>query len=223
MLRYGNKLEMEYSAYALLGVERNAEPQAIMQKCKDYIQRWNQTDIEHDMRKQMTPEQSAVCAAQVFDHGMGYLRAVASMLLDPSARQCYDAWLDVTKMYTPEKAALTRARLTWFNSTGSNINFSQDMINNIHGVEMSLKDVTSKRELSVKPVCRQCKGHFSFNDDYLVLHCDCTTRVGHPRCLNNFASSQSNKCPVCRKKLLVRHKVSKYLFWNVKEKFKFVS
>ena len=217
---------MNYSAYVLLGLDPCASPKEIMNKCKEYISKWQQQNIEHEMRKHMPPEQSAVCASQVFNHGVEYLRAIATMLLDPSARQCYDAWLDVNKNYTPEKAALTRARLTWFNSNSNefNVRFSQNMIDGLQGVDIMKPPLAPKRRrLTVKPVCRQCKNEFSFDKDYLVLHCDCTTRVGHPECLNAFSKTVNHKCPVCRKRLLIRHKVSKYLFWNVKEKFKFVA
>ena len=146
------------------------------------------------------------------------------MLLNPSAKQCYDAWLDTRISPSPEKNTLTRSRLLWFNQTNNNIHFSDSMIKAIGttvGAEKPPK--TSTKNIISNPTCRACRCPFDFSEDYLVLHCHCTTRVGHVSCLSNFAERVSHKCPVCRQQLLKRHQVSKYLFWNVKEKYKFIA
>ena len=85
------------------------------------------------------------------------------------------------------------------------------------------KPCTKSHGCDDKPQCRACRCSFDFTDEYLVLHCHCTTRVGHKQCLEDFSSRVKHKCPVCRKPLLKRHQVSKYLFWNVKEKYKFIA
>ena len=145
------------------------------------------------------------------------------MLLDPSARQCYDAWLDVQAVSTPEKVSLTRARLSWFNGQASTFTFSESMIEQLESPEQVQIKRSVKRKFTTEPICRGCDESFNFQDPYLVLHCHCTTRVGHVKCMQEFADEIKNKCPVCRQRLLHRHQVSKYLFWNVKKKFKFIS
>lgn len=214
---------MDYSAYELLKLSKHASPLEILESCKQYCQEWTLTSVQHRLCSQMSCEEAAVCAISVYENGKKYLISIATMLLDPSARQCYDAWLDARKNLSPELTALTKARFQWFNSTSKNIRFSELMLESLSNTETVKTKAPPLRKLSSKPVCRQCHCHFDFDSPYLVLHCDCTTRVGHVECIQDFATRVHNKCPVCRQKLLQRHQVSKYLFWNVKEKFKFIA
>ena len=214
---------MDYSVYTLLGLDGKASPHDILHKCQDYLSLWNLRAVEQKLRASMSPEQATVCAQQVLRDGEQYLKSIASMLLDPSARQCYDAWLDAQISPTPEKISLTRARLSWFNGQSSSFNFADTMISNLDSDEKVCLKRSIKRKFSCKPLCRKCDKEFNFQDPYLVLHCHCTTRVGHAKCMQEFADTIGNKCPVCRQRLLHRHQVSKYLFWNVKKKFKFIS
>lgn len=214
---------MNYSVYSLLNISNRASPQEIMKSCQNRLSRWTLRSVIMKCRESMSVEKATVCGGTIFREGEQYLKSIAFMLLDPSARQCYDAWLDVRTSPTSEKVTLTRARLSWFNGQASSIKFSDSMIQSL-GIENNIQSVSPrKRKLSTVPVCRQCRGDFSFDDPYLVLHCHCTTRVGHVECLDEFSKTMHNKCPVCRQRLLKRHQVSKYLFWNVREKFKFIS
>ena len=224
---------MDYSSYKLLKISKQASPLDILAKCKQYNQEWTLTTVQQKLCSQMSREEAAVCAVDIYEKGRTYLTTIATMLLDPSARQCYDAWLDVRKNGSQELVALTKARFQWFNSTSKNIRFSEFMLESLSKskteteTERETETVQPKppplRKLSSKPVCRQCQCHFDFDAPYLVLHCDCTTRVGHVECIRDFATRVNSKCPVCRQRLLQRHQVSKYLFWNVKEKFKFIA
>lgn len=214
---------MDYSSYTLLNITRQASPIEILEKCKQYCQEWTLTAVQQKLCLQMSREEAAVCAIDVYNNGKSYLTSIATMLLDPSARQCYDAWLDVRKNGAPELAALTKSRFQWFNSTSKNLRFSESMLESLSSTDVQPPKPPPSRKLSSKPLCRQCHCHFDFDEPYLVLHCDCTTRVGHVECLRHFSTRVSEKCPVCRQKLLERHQVSKYLFWNVKEKFKFIA
>lgn len=211
------------SVYTLLDLSPDCSPQDIMQRCQTYLDQWTLTAVAHKLRGTMSPEEAAVVAPRMFSDGVTYLKSIAAVLLDPSARQCYDAWLDVQSRPTPEKIALTRARLSWFNGQSETIRFSDKMI----GALESAKPVPAKRAntrtFTSQPICRACSKPFSFQDPYLVLHCHCTTRVGHVKCMQKMAADIGNKCPVCRQQLLHRHQVSKYLFWNVKNKFKFIA
>ena len=124
---------------------------------------------------------------------------------------------------TPEKKKLTRSRLLWFNDTSDNICFSESMINALGDVGYQTKKEIPKRTMDIRPECRECRMPFDISKDYLVLHCHCTTRVGHEGCLNDFDKRVKHKCPVCRQPTLKRRRISKYLFWNVKEKYKFIA
>jgi len=214
---------MDYSSYELLKISKQASPIEILEKCKQYCEEWTFTAVQQKLGLQMSPEEAAVCAVDVYENGKKYLTSIATMLLDPSARQCYDAWLDVRKSGSPELVALTKARFQWFNNTSKNLCFSELMLESLSNTQTVQPKPPPCRQLSSKPVCRQCQCHFDFNEPYLVLHCDCTTRVGHVGCIQDFSTRVGTKCPVCRQRLLQRHRVSKYLFWNVKEKFKFIA
>ena len=175
------------------------------------------------MRESQTAAESAVNANKVHRYGEKYIKTAAAMLLDPSAKQCYDAWLDACTNPSPEKKALTRSRLLWFNQTNTSIRFGDEMIEQLHSDQYKKTEIPSKNvSMATKPTCRCCRSEFDFSSDYLVLHCHCTTRVGHVSCMLDFDKQMNSKCPVCRQTLLRRHQVSKYLFWNVKDKYKFV-
>lgn len=217
---------MNYSAYALLKIPRDASPQDIMHKCEEYCQRWNMKDIRTQLCTIMSAEEAATVAIQMFNEGDRYIRSIASMLLDPSARQCYDAWLDVQDpSSSAEKRRLAKARLTWFNQCGHHIAFAPEMLESIESPMKKETNISEKQHImATQPTCRECQQPFDFKKQYLVLHCHCTTRVGHVDCMHAFASKcKLGKCPVCRQKLLKRHQVSKYLFWNVKQKYKIIS
>lgn len=214
---------MDSSVYSLLRLPQECSPQDVMQRCQTYLEEWTLTAVARNLRRTMSPVEAAVMSQKVFSEGTAYLKAAAAMLMDPSARQCYDAWLDVQTNPTPEKITLTRARLSWFNGQTEGIRFADNMIASLEKSSSVPAKRRSKRKFSTKPLCRKCSEPFCFQDPYLVLHCHCTTRVGHVKCMNEFAKDINNKCPVCRQQLLQRHQVSKYLFWNVKKKFKFIA
>ena len=50
---------MNYSAYALLKISRDASPQDIMHKCEEYCQRWNMKDIRTQLCTIMSAEEAA--------------------------------------------------------------------------------------------------------------------------------------------------------------------
>jgi hypothetical protein len=217
----------DYSIYALFGLERSASPLQILDKCKRQCSEWNIGAVRERLATKMPPEQALLNAERVFMDGNDYLKMGATILLDPSSRQCYDAWLDAQKSQSPEKMTLTRSRLLWFNEMTTNINFGEKMIESLlpsqdHKKPAASTETTKNTVLETSPKCRACHSSFSFQKDYLVLHCHCTTRVGHVKCLEDFSTRVKHKCPVCRQRLLKRHQVSKYLFWNVKEKYKFI-
>jgi hypothetical protein len=173
--------------------------------------------------------QANVNIKRVYEEGEQYLKTSARILLNPESRQLYDAYLDTIEHPTIEKIKLTKARILWYNSNKNAVHFSKTMLEQLENTEIDrkqddLEEVPKRhRKDNVKPICRQCRGFFDFNADYLVLHCDCTTRTGHTDCMNSFKDRVKGKCPVCRKALLVRYQISKYLFWQNKEKFKLIT
>jgi hypothetical protein len=219
----------DYSIYTLFKLERSASPLQILDQCKDQCSKWNIGTVQRRLATTMNLEQASLAAERVFMDGNDYLKSSAAILLDPSSRQCYDAWLDAMVSQSPETMALTRSRLLWFNQMTNGIHFGEKMIEMLDSspktvakIQRNLPVLKENTVVLSSPQCRGCHSSFSFSKDYLVLHCHCTTRVGHVNCLESFSTRVKNKCPVCRQQLLKRHQVSKYLFWNVKEKYKFV-
>jgi len=216
-----------YSIYSLFGIGAGAGPMEILEKCKTATKEWTLESVTKTLMvtNSQTRAEAVVNAQKIYNDGDVYLKSTAAVLLDPSARQCYDAFLDAMgPTGTEPKKKLTRSRLLWFNNNSKDIQFSQDMIDMIQ-IGSSEGPAKKKQKLTMKskPQCRQCRGTFEFNKPYLVLHCHCTTRVGHKECLESFSKRVKHKCPVCRQKLLKRQQVSKYLFWNVKEKYRFIT
>jgi len=214
---------MDSSVYILFGISPDASPHEILYKCKKYCSEWTLSAVRRRLEESMTPAEASVNASIIFSEGENYLKTSAAMLLDPSARQCYDAWLDAIQKPTPEKIKLTRSRLLWFNDTDNKIRFSESMIKKLGPVDIVRPKKKHKSCYKPHPQCRQCRGEFDLKKPYLVLHCHCTTRVGHVECLEAFHNRTKHKCPVCRQTLLKRHQISKYLFWNVKERYKFIA
>lgn len=215
-------IRMKTSVYALFGLDSKSSPHEILKECRAKCDQWTLETVTLRLKETMSVEQAVVQAKRVYDVGETYLKSSASMLLDPSARQCYDAWLDVVEQPTPEKKALTKARFLWFNQQDNVVQFSEAMLPCLGDKVVSVRTNKKRKRMCIEPICRECRCEFDLKQDYLVLHCHCTTRVGHVECLTNFNTRNGHKCPVCRQQLLMRHQVSKYLFWNVKEKFKFV-
>lgn len=215
---------MEYSVYRLFNLSDSSAPHEILAKCKERCSQWTLQKVRERLLSEMPAAEATVNAPIIYENGLQHLKTAAAMLLNPSAKQCYDAWLDACRSPSPEKNTLTRSRLLWFNQTNNNIHFSDNMIKAI-GESLPLEKPTrpNQNKVIADPKCRICRCNFDFSEDYLVLHCHCTTRVGHVNCLSNFSERVSHKCPVCRQQLLKRHQVSKYLFWNVKEKYKFIA
>lgn len=214
---------MDYSVYNLFGLDQESPPCEVLKKCISVIAQWKIEDITSKMFESMPREEALVNANAVYNEGHLYLKTAASMLMDPSARQCYDAWLEALENPSLEKNALTKARFLWYNQQNNTVKFSKSMLKCLGDEVTTVCKTVPNPTLSIpKPICRQCRCHFNFNDPYLVLHCHCTTRVGHEECLHNFHQQCNGKCPVCRQTLLMRYQVSKYLFWNVREKFKLV-
>lgn len=220
------------SIYELFNVPQSANSMEILESCKKRLSEWELEPVFLQLKRTVSHLQANVNIKRVFEEGEHYLKVSARILLNPETRQAYDDYLDTLINPTIEKIKLTKARIQWYNYNNNDVIFSNDMIKRLsdayggRGVEKETLEKLPKRQKishNVKPICRQCRSTFDFNDDYLVLHCDCSTRVGHTECMNNFKERMKGKCPVCRKTLLKRVQISKYLFWQNKEKFKLIT
>mgnify|MGYP006076316079 CR=1 FL=1 len=217
--------------YELFNVHQSANSMEILESCKKQLSEWKFDTVFLELKRMVSHLQATLSIKRVFEEGEEYLKVSARILLNPETRQTYDAYLDALSNPTIEKIKLTQARIQWFNSNNNTIHFSKNMLKRLTDTNADQKKETTenlpkrhkKSHGVVKPICRQCRSQFDFNDDYLVLHCDCTTRTGHPDCMNSFKERVKGKCPVCRKTLLVRYQISKYLFWQNKEKFKLIT
>ena len=216
--------------YSLFDLEKSADSLTILDRCTAKIKKWTLEKVLEKMNSR-NEMHGAINMKSLYEEGRKYIRVSASILLDPGARQCYDAYLDCMHKPSSEKIALTKARIVWYNSNQNNsVEFSNTMIINLEKAisvdEPSTEKTAKRQKISKKiskPICRQCRCEFDFNKSYLVLHCHCSTRCGHNECMEDFKERSGGKCPVCRKKLLERHQISKYLFWQHKEKFKFIT
>ena len=215
--------------YNLFGLSETANSLEIMERCKQRLAEWNFETVFRKLNQTIDTMQASVNIKRVYEEGEQYLKVSARILLNPESRQLYDAFLGAIKHPTNEKKKLTKAMILWYNSNNNAVKLGATMLQRLEITEISIKEPTSHRlakrrkKDNANPICRQCRSQFDFNDDYLVLHCDCTTRTGHPDCMNSFKERVKGKCPVCRKTLLVRYQISKYLFWQNKEKFKLIT
>ena len=110
-------------AYALFGLEPTASFHDILDHCRSQVNQWTMDAVRERLRCFMSAARADVNAPSTYQNGLTYLKASAAMLMDPSARQCYDAWLGAIASDI-QKKSLTRARLLWFNKTHHTIHFS---------------------------------------------------------------------------------------------------
>tara|TARA_B110000879_G_scaffold153454_1_gene198564 strand:- start:333 stop:989 length:657 start_codon:yes stop_codon:yes gene_type:complete len=215
--------------YKLFNLRETADSLEIMERCKQRLSEWTFETVFLKLNQTISTTQASVNIKRVYEEGEQYLKVSARILLNPESRQLYDAFLGAIKHPTNEKKKLTKAMILWYNSNNNAVKLGATMLQRLEITEISIKEpivsnpAKRRKKDNANPICRQCRSQFDFNDDYLVLHCDCTTRTGHPDCMNSFKERVKGKCPVCRKILLVRYQISKYLFWQNKEKFKLIT
>jgi len=219
--------------YELFHVRQSANSMEILENCKKQLSEWKFETVFLELKRKVSHLQASLNIKRVFEEGEEYLKVSARILLNPETRQTYDAYLDTMQNPTSEKIKLTKARIQWFNLNNNAVIFSKNMLKRLSDANVgpfrkkeTIENLPKRQKKShgdVKPICRQCRSEFDFNDDYLVLHCDCSTRTGHFECMNSFKERMKGNCPVCRKTLLKRVQISKYLFWQNKEKFKLIT
>jgi len=221
---------MTMNIYNLFNLHQTANSLEILNRCSEYLSAWDLESVLIKLNQITSTLQATVNIKRLYDEGEQYLKISARILLNPESRQLYDAYLDTIEHPTIEKIKLTQARILWYNSNNNSVHFSKTLLDHLGKTAFCSQENNTeplpkrqKSTHSTNPICRQCRSDFDFNQDYLVLHCDCTTRTGHTDCMNSFKDRVKGKCPVCRKTLLVRYQISKYLFWQNKEKFKLIT
>ena len=203
--------------YKLLKLPSNAPIETIHIRCVEMMKEWNTHKITKKLP--MGPIKAVTYAPTVQKHGVYYLSLIASILLDPTSRECYDLWLEST--VNVEKRALCNQQIDWFNQ---NARLTPIRFGIGAKFETVLKQeeekVQKKRKYSHTFNCRFCSLPF---DNFKVLQCNCTARIGHVGCADAFAVQMNNKCPVCRTDLVQKSTLSKYLFWSQNRKWKLIT
>ncbi len=148
-----------------------------------------------------------------------YIDSSASVLLEPSTRELYDSLIESSTMSVSHQS-LVKARIEYMNANCTGVKFDNSVFEYIPKAE-NLTVVPNNPTLSKSPLlkCRWCVNSFKL-DDFSILQCKCTARIGHNECALKFENEYKFKCPVCRGKLLKRKEISKYMFWCIESKFK---
>ncbi len=143
-----------------------------------------------------------------------------SILLDPGLKDCYDAWL-ISPNSSSSHQTMTKARIMYVNSLNDVDVFSPSCFDSLPKADGSpqMEYRVAEQTMSKNLNCRWCKKKFSL-DDMSICQCKCAARIGHGECAATFSSEYKERCPVCRTTLLKRKEISKYMFWNIENKFK---
>lgn len=188
--------------YALLGVSSDSDSSLISSRCRELQDRLLSSGDKDAESMRL------------------YLCSTAIMLLEPSSRQCYDLWLDALRDQTPIKVKMARAQIEWFNAHNAHLGlrFDTTMLSQLPC--MDSKPVAKIQNVigGTEKLCRYCSK--SLGDQHHIVQCQCTARIGHVDCGEGFFNEFKGKCPVCKQMLLKRHDISKYLWWNAKQKYK---
>jgi hypothetical protein len=145
---------------------------------------------------------------------IAYINSIATLLLSPEGRQCYDSILSTSGNYvSPLRASLIIQRIHWYNSV-SDVRFGESFLEELRNRQAqtikhtALIDYKDNDELK----CRWCDRPLCNGNIHTTI-CNCDSRSGHYECVKLFMRKHK-RCPVCRTKLLLRQRVSKYMFFN---------
>ena len=193
--------------YAILGVSPESDSTIISRRCRDM-----QARLRHSCDKDA-------------EAMLSYLASTAIMLLEPSSRQCYDLWMCAMRHKQPMTIKMAKAQIEWFNAHNGHLGFLFDkrMLHMMPDV-VRASDVTQATKTCMdttqQKLCRHCSRPLQDQKHIHIVQCQCTARIGHIDCGEGFVREFKNKCPVCKTTLLVRTDISKYLWWNAKQKYK---
>lgn len=187
--------------YEILGVSCDAtveEIEAAVVSCRERL------------RHECPPEKLEAC--------LEYMSSVKKILTSNEGRACYDNIESCRHSYvSPLRGSLILKRVYWYNLL-SDVGFGNTFTEHLRRFA-SMKEAAPLLEVSgcVDLKCRWCdealvKGKMS------TVICNCDSRTGHPSCVQKFMYTHK-RCPVCRTKLLLRNRVSKYMLFCKNPKY----
>lgn len=189
--------------YELLGVSADSDSLVISARCREL-------------------REGLLCSDDLDSDAMlRYLSSTAVMLLEPSSRASYDLWLQAMRHGHPMTCKMAGEQIKWFNAHNRHLGISFDT--NMLKMLPVTDDLVEKPRVPQKHTnshkhCRYCNK--SLGDKHHILQCQCTARIGHMDCGEGFYNEFKGKCPVCKQTLLKRTDISKYLWWNAKQRYK---
>ena len=205
------------SLYDLFGLDGNANAFDIETAGKSALRTINPTTVKQFIINHNLPYTDEEIFTLI-NNMKKHIDSSASLLLDPSTKDCYDAVLAASNR--PQQT-LAKARVDYLNSQKGAVVFDDSVYELLPLACKEAKVVGGlKTESKPKPLsCRWCKKEFSLSN-YKIYQCKCTARIGHKKCADDFEMEYTGRCPVCRSNLLARYEISKYMFWSVEDKFK---
>ena len=205
------------SLYELFGLSSNANAFDIETAGKSALRTINPTTVKQFIINHNLPYTDEEIFTLI-NNMKKHIDSSASLLLEPSTKDCYDAVLSAS---TPTQQTLAKARIDYLNSQKGAVVFDDSVYQLLPLACKEAKVVGGlKTESKPKPLsCRWCKKEFSLSN-YKIYQCKCTARIGHKQCADDFEMEYAGRCPVCRSNLLARYEISKYMFWSVEDKFK---
>ena len=205
------------SLYDLFGLDGNANAFDIETAGKSALRTINPTTVKQFIINHNLPYTDEEIFTLI-NNMKKHIDSSASLLLDPSTKDCYDAVLAASNR--PQQT-LAKARVDYLNSQKGAVVFDDSVYELLPLACKEAKVVGGlKTESKPKPLsCRWCKKEFSLSN-YKIYQCKCTARIGHKQCADDFEMEYTGRCPVCRSNLLARYEISKYMFWSVESKFK---
>lgn len=204
------------SLYELFNINQDSSPYDIETAGKSALRRLNIINLKNFL-KLNNINYNEEDINFLLNNMRRYVNCSASLLLEPSTKDCYD---NILTAKTPEIQTLAKARVSYLNAKGGYVKFDESIYEQLPlANELPSIKILNKKRKKCDLSCRWCRKPFEL-DKYMIYQCKCSARIGHVGCADKFAKEYKNKCPVCRGMLLKRYTISKYMFWGIDKKFK---
>lgn len=211
------------SIYELFNVEPTSHPYDIEKSIKSRLRAIKRADV---MKQWSINGGNVEDIDKLIEYMKFYIIQSGMIILNPSSKNCYDAWLKSIDSTSSSLQTLTYHRIKWFNAhrTSECVSFDEILLKELTlAVPYKVKDEstpdTYKSAKGLK--CRWCDDNMDLKmKTHLIYQCKCTARIGHENCARKFDKEYKGRCPVCRSTLLPRRDVSKYMFWSIDNKYK---
>jgi len=208
------------SIYELFNVQPNSHPYDIEHSIKSRLREIKRTDV---LKKWSAMGGDSKDIDKLMEYMKFYTIQTGMIILDPTSKNCYDAWVQSISSPSTSVQTLTYQRIKWFNTHCSDsVSFDESILNQLKLAKpiQKVNDTTPTQYTNDKNLkCRWCDNHMELKN-HLIYQCKCTARIGHDSCARKFDKEYKGRCPVCRSTLLPRSEVSKYMFWSVDNKYK---